>query len=279
MNIANQFIHKSFINPLLNPLRNRFHRELELRISRLTSLVSITEFLPEDVFIVGYPKSGNTWFQNIVTGLVYGVDPEYAYDSIIQDLVPDVHVKQYYKRYANPMFFKSHALPNQKYKRVVYLLRDGRDAMVSYWRMKQALSSEAVDFMNFVQGENLFPCKWHLHVESWMTNPYQADLIIIKYEDLKNNTVHELKRFCQFIGIDRDEETIKQVSEKTTFEKMSSKEKQQGWNHPSLQKLKRGTSFIRRGKVGSYKDEMPSAILASFMADAGNTLTKYGYVD
>ncbi|MFM2063187.1 MAG: hypothetical protein RLZZ507_2857 [Cyanobacteriota bacterium] len=278
MNLSNKLSNNSLFKPLLRPVRKRFHREIELRIPKLTGLVPITEFMPEDVFIVGYPKSGNTWFQNIVTGLVYGVDPEYAYDSIVQELVPDVHSKRYYKRYANPMFFKSHELPNKKYRRVVYLLRDGRDAMVSYWRMKQALSSEPIDFMNLVKGEKLFPSKWHTHVESWMENPYQAELMTIKYEDLKKNTVYELQRFCEFIGIERDEKMLKIVSEKTAFEKMSNKEKTQGWQHPSLQKLKLGTSFVRRGEIGSYKDEMPLDILETFMSEAAYTLNRYGYI-
>lgn len=279
MIFSNKLSINSFIKPLLKPVKKHFHRELDLRIPKLTGLVSITESMPEDIFIVGYPKSGNTWFQNIVTGLVYGVDPEYACDSIVQDLVPDVHSKRYYKRYASPMFFKSHALPNHKYRRVVYLLRDGRDAMVSYWRMKQALSSNPIDFMNLIKGEKLFPSKWHTHVESWMENPFKSELMIIKYEDLKENTVYELQKFCEFIGIDRDEKMLKLISEKTAFEKMSMKEKKLGWHHPLLQNLKPGTSFVRKGKIGSYKDEMPTDILETFMADAAYTLKKYGYID
>ncbi len=38
----------------------------------------ITEFSGEDVFIVGYPKSSNTWLQNLVAGVVYGVIAEAA---------------------------------------------------------------------------------------------------------------------------------------------------------------------------------------------------------
>src|SRR5262245_8191766 len=33
---------------------------------------------PEDFFIVGYPKSGNTWFQDLVSGVVHGVSPTHA---------------------------------------------------------------------------------------------------------------------------------------------------------------------------------------------------------
>src|SRR4051812_37715144 len=84
----------------------------------------IDEYHPEDVFIVGYPKSGNTWFQNLICGLMYGVDSRVCPALLVNDLVPDVHFNEYYHRYSTPMFFKSHSLPRPEYRRVVYLVRD-----------------------------------------------------------------------------------------------------------------------------------------------------------
>src|SRR5262245_49052900 len=75
----------------------------------------IRTVMPNDVFVVGYPKSGNTWFQYIVSALVYGVDPEATPDSVIQELVPDVHAKSFYKRFATPTYFKSHDLPTPEH--------------------------------------------------------------------------------------------------------------------------------------------------------------------
>ena len=50
-------------------------------------------------------------------------------------------------------------------------------------------------------------------------------MIVIKYEDLKKDTVKELKRFCKFVNIDRDEDYLKLIAEKTSFEKMQKKER------------------------------------------------------
>jgi hypothetical protein len=247
-------------------------------IRSTTVLTPISEHLEEDIFIVGYPKSGNTWFQNLVAGVVYGMNPLYSPDTLVQELVPDVHQKRYYKRFWTPMFFKSHLLPQPDYKRVIYLLRDGRDAMVSYFHFLTALKGHELDFAEMVKyGEGLY-CKWHVHVDAWMTNPYGAETLTISYEDLKNDTVRELQRFCNFVDVDRDPLWLKEVAENAAFEKMQNKEKagQIYMDNPLWPKDK---LFNRRGVVGSYKDEMPPQVLELFLQDAQETLARCGYLD
>lgn len=236
----------------------------------------MTKFAEEDVFIVGYPKSGNTWFQDIVSGVVFGLLPEFAPPILVQDIVPDVGASTpHYKRYATPMFFKSHAMPTPDYKRVVYLLRDGRDAMVSFHHHIAAMENRKVDFLETVQTGRSLPCKWHEHVEAWLANPFQAKMIVIKYEELKNNTAHELGRFCDFVGLSRSPEFLKMIAEGTDFEKMRDKEIKLGLGDPQWPKDK---TFRRRGCVGSYKDEMPPEVLSAFLKDSGDTLRRCGYL-
>jgi len=245
-------------------------------IRSTTGLTPISEHLDEDIFIVGYPKSGNTWFQNLVSGTVYGMNPLYAPDTLIQELVPDIHQKRFYKRFWTPMFFKSHLVPQPDYRRVIYLLRDGRDAMVSYYHFLTAIQGHEPDFENMVRsGEGLY-CKWHTHVDAWLANPYAADMLVIKYEDLKVDPVHELQRFCAFANVDRDISWLAQVAEATAFEKMQKKEKT-GNYHRDNKQWPEDKLFNRRGIVGSYKDEMPPEILAIFLEDAQETLQRCGY--
>src|SRR5262249_35078508 len=105
---------------------------LEKEVPARTGLTSVGSYDMKDIFVVGYPKSGNTWFQNLIASLVYGVTTEFTPDTLIQELVPDLHHKRYYRRFRIPMFFKSHDLPTPAFRRVVYLIRDGRDAIISY---------------------------------------------------------------------------------------------------------------------------------------------------
>lgn len=247
-------------------------------ISQETGLTPISSFLDDDIFIAGYPKSGNTWFQYLLVGLYWGLDPIIAPDPLIQQLVPDVHFKTYYLRFTTPMTFKTHNLPRPEYKRVVYLARDGRDVMVSYYYHLLALQGGHVDFETMVRdGKGLFPCKWHKHVDVWLSNPYNADILLIKYEDLKRDPLHELSRFCDFAGVQRDNTFLERMISRADFSNMKRKEKE----NPSFRMNKNwdpDKSFIRRGIVGSYLDEMPPEILDTFMSEASEMLRRLQYV-
>ncbi len=241
--------------------------ELETVITARTGLIPINKYDPQDVFIAGYPKSGNTWFQLITVGLLYGFNPELVPDSVIQDLVPDMHFKSFYRRYSTPMFFKTHNPPFPEYKKVVYLLRDGRDAVVSYYHHTRDLYRQEIDFVEFVEQYNIFSLKWHEHVNVWLSNPYKSEMLVIKYEDLKQNGLRTLEQ--------RSKEHLQTVIHETDFEKMRDREKKLGWDDPNWPEDK---PFIRRGVVGSYKDEFPKAALDKFLAQSGETLEKCGYL-
>ncbi len=74
--------------------------QLAEEIRSLTGQLPIAEFDERDIFWGGFPKSGSTRMQNLAAGSLYGIDPELTPDSLIQELVPDVVYKRYYKRFS-----------------------------------------------------------------------------------------------------------------------------------------------------------------------------------
>ena len=92
--------------------------------------------------MVGYPKSGNTWMQNLLAGIMYGIDGRYSPDKLVQELIPDLDYKVIYKRISDKMLFKTHDLPKSTYNNIIYLVRDPRDVMASYYAM---VSGQGVD--------------------------------------------------------------------------------------------------------------------------------------
>jgi hypothetical protein len=213
--------------------------------------------------------------QNLVAALLYDLDGRLVPDTLVQMLVPDVHATCHYRRTQTPMFFKTHHFPRPEYRRVIHLVRDGRDAMVSYHHMNASLDGEAPDFVDMVStGKGLFPCRWHEHVEAWMKNPHEAELITLRYEDLHRSPMTELRRLCEFAGLERDDASLARAVETCSFEVMRMKEKTLGWSDP---KWPTDKPFVRRGKIGSYHDEMPEEALRIFMQQASPMLTKLGY--
>lgn len=236
---------------------------------------SINESAPQDIFIVGYPKSGNTWFQELIAGTVFGVLPEVAPLSLVQDLVPDVHAVPWYKRHTRMMFFKSHEMPNPHYRRVIYLMRDGRDAMVSFLHHEQALKRRSLNFLDFIRlDRQTFPCKWHEHVEAWLANPFNAEMMLVRYEDLKADPLKELRRVCEFAGVERPTQMLKLAVQSASFERMQAKEKNDG---PATDRWPKDKLFRRRGEVGSYREEMPREVLEAFMQESAHMLRQCGY--
>jgi hypothetical protein len=247
-------------------------RPIELPEERLRSIQDVD---PGDVFVVGYPKSGNTWMQYLLAGLGFGIDVRLAPDSLVQDLVPDMHFKSLYKRHLTPTFFKTHHLPQRQFRRVIYLVRDGRDVMVSYFHHLNALGNP-MDYAKLIEtGEGLFPCRWHEHVESWLANPYGAEMIMVKYESLHHDPISELEKICAFAGLERDPELLESIARKTTFEAMRGREKKLGWDNALWPRDK---AFIRRGKIGSFTDEMPPQALEAFLTTSLPTLRRLSYV-
>jgi hypothetical protein len=238
-------------------------------------LTAIEESHPDDIFIVGYPKSGNTWSQCLISAAVYGVDLDLAPYGLVKDLVPDVHDRTCYRRYSKPTFFKSHALPDARYRNVIYLLRDGRDVMVSYFHFLEALHGESLDFCDWLRtGKHMVFGPWHEHVRQWLANSFESRMIVVRYEDMKSDPVGQLRRMCEFAGVERDTALLEKATQQASFENLRRRETQ--WN-TGEGRWPKDKHFFRRGIAGAYADEMPAEALRLFEEQAGEMLAATGY--
>lgn len=225
---------------------------------------------PNDVFIAAFPKSGVTWLQHITAGLIYGVDTANVPDILVQTLIPDCHAMHFYLRTGLPTVFKTHDGPSRQMRRVVHLIRDGRDVAVSYCAMLRNQGHEQ-------SLEDLCTSAWQEHTLSWLDNPFAADILRISYEQLHAEPLLTLSSYCNFLGLSVSRDAISNVVKRSQFELMQAKEDRQGWGpNDSVMKQRR---FIRRGRIGSYKDEMPPEILKQFNKNNRTALIKCGYID
>ena len=89
----------------------------------------VTSF-DDDVWIVSYPKSGNTWTRFLIANLTSG--GERVDWTNIDRRVPDIYQGRdsLYQSLPRPRYFKSHEAYRPEYRRVVFIVRDPRDVAV-----------------------------------------------------------------------------------------------------------------------------------------------------
>lgn len=239
-----------------------------------TGLSSINDKLARDVYIAAYPKSGSTWMQNLVAAVAYGIDPATTPDSVIQELVPDEHYKRYYRRVSSPMVFKSHALPRAEMRRVINVVRDGRDVGVSYFHYLRSNFSD-IDTIRqvLVEGRRAYPCLWHEHVLAWHENPYDAEILSVRYEDLLADGLEQLSRIARFLDVPMSRDKLQDVLEKASFQQLRAKEKRLGMSQPEHA----NTEFFRTGRAGAHRQEIPEQLLVDFERMAEDALRTFGY--
>lgn len=249
-------------------------------VEKSTGLEHISKIKPTDIIIAGYPKSGNTWMQYMLADLFFQIDASEARDEVIQSLVPtflDSKADNFFRRYADPMFLRSHDFPKPEYRRVICLVRDGRDVLVSYVNyLKLWEEHQKLDAHTMISSEYYNIPPWHVHLAQWVENPYNADILFVRYEDLRADPLGEMEKVCAFSGIDYTEEDIERTIRHTTFEAMREREKKYGWSAQNTG-FPQKKGFIRRGKVGSYKDELSETDLSLFLKQAEPMLKHFGY--
>src|SRR5437588_5980082 len=86
---------------------------------------------PDDVFIVSYPKSGNTWARFLIGNLFH--DDEPVTFANVEERVPSIYVHPDRALRRLPRILKSHECFDPRYRRVIYIVRDPRDVAVSYY--------------------------------------------------------------------------------------------------------------------------------------------------
>lgn len=274
------------MNRMVNKLINKYFKIdkkakiYAQQILKNQNFIPISETKDNDIFIAGYPKSGNTWVQNLIAGMLLHSTSKLLSYNLVNEIIPDVHAKKYYKRFFDTMIFKTHDLPKKEYKKVIHLVRDGRDVMVSYNKMELNKNKNyPYDLKDMViKGKGLWPSKWHYHTQKWISNPFNAKIIIVRYEDLLVQPVIELQRLCAFIGISISEEKIISIIDNNTLNNMRFRAEKYGMDNDNKWKNKSVSAFFRKGEVGNYKDELGVDLISFFNKESKKELKYFNYL-
>lgn len=230
--------------PILN-----FQGILELP-KRITEKIKYSRSLPKnhlvgDVFLVSYPKSGNTWLRFLIANAIkvhYQVDQEVNFFSILS-IIPEVRSSKNigqvgpFGRMDIPRIIKSHSAYNPYFDRVILLVRDPRYVMLSHYyyliNIKQLSSSTKIS--EFIRSQKYGVENWKNHTQSWCFNQMNNGQITktFRYEDFLNNPNHNLLSIMECFGINLTQESVEQALFLSSKERMKDLESKYR-NHPFM---------------------------------------------
>jgi hypothetical protein len=239
----------------------------------------------DDIYLVSYPKSGNTWTRFLLANLVY---PEKNPDfSNINALLPDIEEmsKRDLERAPRPRILKSHQYFDPRYPKVIYVVRDPRDVVLSEYHFDIKRRAIADDFprqefvSRFVRGEVNHPNgTWAENVATWFyTRRADPSFLLVRYEDLQTQATVEMEKIARFVGVSADAERLVFAVKQSAADRMRELEKKQSHLWSSTRTTRQDKPFVRSAKAGGWRAELPEESIAEIESAWGGLMREIGY--
>jgi hypothetical protein len=233
---------------------------------------------PDDVFIVAFPKSGTTWLaymlSHLLTREIGGAMLSFSgMGQYVRDVNREYFARRSFSRVdRDSRFFTVHAPYDSALPNVVYVVRDPRDALVSYFHhqrlMVPGFDLDIAEFVTSLHG----PLDWGGHVEGWLAG-HHPSFLVVTYERLKCEPADVLREVANFSGLTPQEAAITQAVDASTFKRMRAMEERLGV--PGA--VEKREHFVRRGIVGGWRDELDAETAAIIEGRYGSTMEALGY--
>ncbi|CAL4997395.1 unnamed protein product [Urochloa decumbens] len=250
---------------------------------------------PTDIILATTPKSGTTWLKALVFCVVHRgrhapADERHPLlSSSPHDAVPFLH--SIYENHLSappgplleempsPRILAVHtpftALPAsvpESACRVVYLCRDPKDVLVSLYHYIDKIRPEGSGTMTpfaeafdlFCDGVVAFGPMWDNMAGYWKESVARPEeVMFLRYEDLKEDTVGTVRRLAAFLGCPfTDEEeaggsgAAAEIVALCSMDKMRSVQANRDGTHGNGGSCFKNSAFFRKGEVGDWKAHM-----------------------
>jgi hypothetical protein len=267
---------------LINKLKRKLNSILKSDKKNIPSF-NISSIHDDDIFIISYPKSGNTWVRFLIGNYISKERINFTNAHLI---IPDIHFnpEQINKINTQVRFIKSHLEYKPYFKKTIYIVRDGRDVAVSNYFYSRRTGSINKDYSfhdflvnYFIPGKLDFG-DWGQHVQSWLTKKERTNLLIVKYEDILNNPQIALENMLAFCDLPIDIEKIEIAVGNSSFEEMLQDEiKHDKEINALVSYTDKSLRFVREGKSGNWEQIFSEKDLSVFMQKYGNLLKELEY--
>jgi hypothetical protein len=268
-------------------LINHLRKVTDVALDRQPAARNLT-VLPGDIFVVSYPKSGNTWTRFLLGNLIYQDEP--VTFANVEYRLPSVYVHSDRKLRKLPRILKSHDCFDPRYKTVIYIVRDPRDVLVSayHYAIKVGAVPQSWGIEKFVpalldgsfdSGRVLSPRfgSWYDNVASWLAMRHNRKFLLLRYEDMIEDPERELVRVADFLGLEATPERLARAVRLSAADHMRELEKTQADEWSLTKNTRADIAFIRKAKAGGWRSELPPQTVAEVEKAWGSLMRTLGY--
>ena len=229
-----------------------------------------------DCYVISHPKCGRTWLM-VMLAKAFAVrfnDPrDIVWDP--RDVICAVGRKWPYIQFTHDGVDGPPASAGKQYsernyhlyrkKRVIFLIRDPRDVLVShYWHLTLRKRQFHDSLSDFVKHPWWGIDRVIAFMEGWYEHRHlPVDFLLVRYEDLQQDAAAQLRRVLTFVNLpDISDETIRTAVDYASFENMRRMSLNELADNPRFATPDRDApeSFkVRKGKVGGYTDYLSTA--------------------
>ena len=147
---------------------------------------------------------------------------------------------------------------------MIYLVRDPRDVAVSRYhfhvKFRNIDENYPIDLYTnrFIAGELEWGGSWGENVGSWLgARAHNPEFLLLKYEQILEQPIQELRKVAKFLEIEADEERISRAVELSAPERMRRSELKHGHLWQTTKASRSDKPFVRKAKSGSWRSELP----------------------
>ncbi|GAA0486481.1 sulfotransferase domain-containing protein [Salinibacillus aidingensis] len=246
------------------------------------------EVKENDIFIASYPKSGNTWMRFLLANLIYS--KQRIDFANIEDFIVDIYKRKNneIKRNNDINIFKTHSYFRPKFtkyksNKVVYIVRDVRDVIISYYQYVQKRKNTSIEFNDFynqfLAGDIDNYGTWGENVGSWLgASKGNSNFLLIKYEDMLEDIYSEMIKVCDFLDLNVNKSELTMAIEKSSFDNLQKSEVEVQNKAEELKNTNQNIKFFRSGKKGQWNDYLTKKQIEILESQYSNLLKKLGYI-
>ncbi len=241
---------------------------------------------PNDIFLVGYFRSGCTWSRFLFGNFIHQEEP--VTFANVARLVPTIYKVPDRVLRTLPRFLQSHECFDPRYRKVIYIVRDPRDVAVSFYfyNLKVRVIPNGYsmdDFVTQLVDANVVPYAdrvgcWQDHVLSWVRlREGQPDFRLLRYEDLLADPAKQLATLAPMLGIEPSPARIERAVQLSSASHMQSLEKKQSQQWVATKDTRQDIPFVREAKSGGWRDKLSPAAVQTIERAWGSTMKELGY--